>query len=175
MSLGNADFRQLIPLLHPRTRVQDMDVLKAWYAAVADAIRPELPADLLALWIYAPGGEPILIEPEALEADHLDVPRAEPLANQMLLEDLEGRIRRAGYGSVLLRPIRHGGEDAGLLLLASAFVAVFNQADLKSSSQNLMLKARATVSSLDSFRYGLTALGVLNSLIDHEIKTHATA
>ena len=36
MSLGNADFRQLIPLLHPRTRVQDMDVLKAWYAAVAE-------------------------------------------------------------------------------------------------------------------------------------------
>ena len=119
MSLANADFRQLIPLLHPRTRVQDMDVLKAWYAAVADALRPELPAELFALWIYAPGGEPILIEPEALEADHLEVPRAEPLANQMLLDDMEARIRRAGYGSVLLRPIRHGGEDAGLILLAS--------------------------------------------------------
>ena len=119
MSLENADFRQLIPLLHPRTRVQDMDVLKAWYAAVADALRPELPAELFALWIYAPGGEPILIEPEALAADHLDVPRAEPLANQMLLDDLEARIRRAGYGSVLLRPIRHGGEDAGLILLAT--------------------------------------------------------
>lgn len=119
MPLGNDDFRQLIPLLHPRTRVQDMDVLKAWYEAVTGAMRPELPADLFALWIYAPGGEPILIEPEALEADQLDVPRAEPMADQFMLDELEARIRRAGYGSVLLRPIRHGGEDAGLILLAS--------------------------------------------------------
>jgi len=52
MALGEADFRQLIPLLHPRTRIQDMDVLKAWYEAVEDALRAELPADLLA---YVPG------------------------------------------------------------------------------------------------------------------------
>lgn len=119
MTLGDANFRKLIPLLHPRTRIHDMDVLKAWYEAVEDTLRPELSADLLAIWIYGADGEPILIEPEALGADHLEVPRAEPIANQHLLEELENRIRRAGYGSVLLRPIRHGGQDAGLILLAS--------------------------------------------------------
>jgi GAF domain-containing protein len=117
MPLGEAEFRQLIPLLHPRTRIHDMDVLKAWYEAVADALRAELPADLLAIWIFDAEGEPILLEPEALLEDNLEVPSATPIANQHLLDALEVRIRRAGYGSVLLHPIRHGGQDVGLMLL----------------------------------------------------------
>lgn len=117
MPLGEAEFRQLIPLLHPRTRIHDMDVLKAWYEAVADALRGELPTDLLAIWIFDAEGQPILLEPEALLEDHLEVPSATPIANQHLLDALEVRIRRAGYGSVLLHPIRHGGQDVGLLLL----------------------------------------------------------
>jgi hypothetical protein len=119
MAMPNADFRKLIPLLHPRTRVQDMDVLKAWYEAVADAFRAEVSSDLFALWLYGPDGQPILIEPEALAADNLGVPPAEPLANQMMLDEVESRIRRAGYGSVMLRPVRHGGQDVALVLFAS--------------------------------------------------------
>ncbi len=119
MDSGHELFRQLIPLLHPRTRLQDMDVLKAWYEAVEDALRPELPAELFALWVYGTDGAPILIEPEAISADALDVPHADPIVNQHLLDLLEDRIRRAGYGSVLLRPIRYGGEDVALVLLAS--------------------------------------------------------
>jgi GAF domain-containing protein len=119
MAMPNADFRKLIPLLHPRTRVQDLDVLKAWYEAVADAFRAELSSDLFALWLYSAEGDPILIEPEALAADHLGVPKAEPLANQMMLDEVEARIRRAGYGSVMLRPVRHGGQDVALVLFAS--------------------------------------------------------
>jgi GAF domain-containing protein len=119
MAMGEIDFRQLIPLLHPRTRVHDVDVLKAWYEAVADAFRAELATDLFALWLYGPEGEPILIEPEALAEDNLGVPRADPLANQLILDEVEDRIRRAGYGSVLLRPVRHGGQDVALILLAS--------------------------------------------------------
>lgn len=119
MILGEADFRQLIPLLHPRTRIHDMDVLRAWYEAVEDALRDELPTDLLAIWLYGQDGDPLLLAPEALQKDNLQIPRADPLANQLMLDDLETRVRRAGYGSVLLRPIRHGGQDAGLILLAS--------------------------------------------------------
>src|SRR5690606_39074492 len=119
MDSGHELFRQLIPLLHPRTRLQDMDVLKAWYEAVEDALRPELPAELFALWIYGTDGAPILIEPEAISADELDVPHADPIVNQHLLDLLEDRSRRAGCGSVLLRPTRFGGEDVALVLLAS--------------------------------------------------------
>lgn len=117
--MGDADFRQLIPLLHPRTRIQDMDELKAWYEAVNDALRPEIPAELFVLWIYGSDGEPILIEPEALVEDNLQVPPAHPIANQLLLDELEDRIRRAGYGSVLVCPVRYGGQDVALLLQAS--------------------------------------------------------
>jgi hypothetical protein len=54
-----------------------------------------------------------------LAEDNLGIPRAEPLANQLILDEVEDRIRRAGYGSVLLRPVRHGGQDVALILLAS--------------------------------------------------------
>lgn len=117
--MGDTNFRQLIPLLHPRTRIQDLDELRAWYEAVADALRPELPADLFALWIYGQDGEAMLIEPEALAEDNLQIPPAHPIVNQLLLDDVEDRIRRAGYGSVLLRPVRHGGQDVALVLLAT--------------------------------------------------------
>ncbi len=117
--MGETDYRQLIPPLHPLTRIQDMDKLKAWYEAVAETLRPEFPAELFALWIYGPDGEAILIEPEALKQDNLEIPGAHPIASQPLLDRLDDRIRRAGYGSVLVRSVRTGGQDVALLLLAA--------------------------------------------------------
>jgi len=119
MEMGPGEFRQLIPILHPRTRLQDLDALRAWYEALADVLRLVIPADLLALWLYDEDGVPILIEPEALAEDNLLIPYAKPLTDERELALVEDRIRRAGYGSVLLRPIRHGGHDVGLLLLAA--------------------------------------------------------
>jgi len=119
MNLDEGEFRQLIPILHPHTRMQDLDALRAWYEAVADVVRLELPVDLLALWLFDADGVATLLEPEALAADHLDIPPADPLVNQTALGAIEDRIRRAGYGSVLFQSIRHGGQDVGLILLAA--------------------------------------------------------
>ncbi len=119
MNLEDGEFRQLIPILHPHTRMQDLDTLRAWYEAAADVLRLELPADLLAMWLFDADGAPLLLEPEALAADHLDIPLADPLVSQTALELIEDRIRRAGYGSVLFQPIRHGGQDVGLILMAA--------------------------------------------------------
>lgn len=119
MHLEEAEFRQLIPILHPHTRMQDLDALRAWYEAIVDVLRLELPADLLALWLFDAAGTPTLLEPEALAADHLEIPPADPLVNQIALSVVEDRIRRAGYGSVHFQPIRHGGQDVGLILLAA--------------------------------------------------------
>ncbi|TFG88227.1 MAG: hypothetical protein E4H17_02710, partial [Gemmatimonadales bacterium] len=118
MSSGSSDIRQQIPLLHPDTSVQDLDALKTWYEAVADALRTEVPFDLFALWIYSPTGEPILVEPEALAQDNLEVPHARPTAPLDALVAIEDRVRRAGYGSVLVHGIRHGKRDVGLIMLA---------------------------------------------------------
>ena len=118
MSPGPSDIRRQIPLLHPDTSVQDIDALKTWYEAVADALRTEVPFDLFALWVYSPAGEPILVEPEALAQDNLEVPHARPTAPLDALVGIEDRVRRAGYGSVLVHGIRHGRRDVGLILLA---------------------------------------------------------
>ena len=118
MSTGSGDIRHLIPLLHPETGVHDLDALKAWYEAVADGLRTVVEFDLFALWIYSPGGEPILIEPEALTQDSLEVPHARPTAPLEALVAIEDRVRRAGYGSVLVHAIRHGKRDVGLMMLA---------------------------------------------------------
>jgi hypothetical protein len=119
MPLNDEDFRQLIPLLNCAEGPPGIDALRAWYEAVADALESELAVDLFALWIYGSDGEPVLIEPQALAQDGLVVPRAEPLANRLLLSQMEDRVRRAGYGSVLLRPIHLAERDVGLLLLAT--------------------------------------------------------
>ena len=118
MSSGPSDIRQQIPLLHPDTSVQDIDALKTWYEAVADALRTEVPFDLFALWVYSATGEPILVEPEALAQDNLEVPSARPTAPLDALVGIEDRVRRAGYGSVLVHGIRHGKRDVGLVMLA---------------------------------------------------------
>jgi GAF domain-containing protein len=107
-----------VPLLHPATRLEDIETLKAWYEAVADSLRAEMSFDLFALWLFRPDGEPLLIEPEALEKDHLTVPAAHPTADDHALAKMEDRVRRAGYGSVVVQPIRREGADVALMLIA---------------------------------------------------------
>ncbi|HXG45558.1 MAG TPA: GAF domain-containing protein [Gemmatimonadales bacterium] len=119
MSTSQAGFRQTIPLLHPSTRLEDLETLKAWYEAVADTLRSELDFDLFALWLYRSDGQPLLIEPEDLAKDNLAVPEARPEADREELERIEDRVRRAGYGSVVIHPIRYGRTDVGLILLAA--------------------------------------------------------
>lgn len=109
----------MIPLLHPSTRLEDLETLKAWYEAVGDTLRAELDFDLFALWLYRSDGQPLLIEPEDLAKDNLAVPDARPEAEREGLERIEDRVRRAGYGSVMIHPIRYGRTDVGLILLAA--------------------------------------------------------
>ncbi len=119
MPAGQVGLRELIPLLHPSTRLEDLETLKAWYEAVADALRSEFAFDLFALWLYRSDGQPLLIEPEDLAKDNLAIPEAQPVAGAEGLARIEDRVRRAGYGSVLVRPIRCLGTDVGLILLAA--------------------------------------------------------
>lgn len=143
MHLEDGEFRQLIPILHPHTRMQDLDTLRAWYEAIADVLRLELPVDLLAMWLFDADGTPMLLEPEALAADHLEIPPADPLINQPALQLIEDRIRRAGYGSVLFQPIRHGGQDVGLVLMAAFPPYVYGR-----RAEQLMLVAADTMAPM---------------------------
>lgn len=119
MSQDTADFAFLFPILHSRNRVPDLEALRTWYEAVSDALQFEVPHDLFGLWVYAPTGEPTLIAPEELAADDLKIPHPNPYLDQHELARIEDRVQAAGYGSVILRSIRHGPSDVGLALIAA--------------------------------------------------------
>ena len=108
----------LVPLLRAEQGLGDPDALATWQAALSNALSPDVPHDLLALWLYPSHGGAVLLGPEALAQDDLAVPLPSPqveLSQVMLLEDV---VRDAGYGSVACVPVRSGRRDVGLLLVA---------------------------------------------------------
>ncbi len=107
-----------VPLLRLKGSSWDAVALETWLEAVSGLLAPELPHDLMALWVYPPEGPAILVGPSALAQDHLEVPAPAPHLGQDELYTMEQRIRSAGYASVVCMAVPHGDRDVGLLLLA---------------------------------------------------------
>jgi hypothetical protein len=108
----------LVPLLPVEQALRDPDALATWHAALSNALSPDLPHDLLGLWLYPAHGGPVLLGPEALAQDDLAVPRPEPQVEPSQVALLEDIVRDAGYGSAACVPVRSGRRDVGLLLAA---------------------------------------------------------
>lgn len=108
----------LIPLLREGEPITDPRVLATWYDALCNAVGVDVPHDLFALWLYPSRGGVELLGPEALKQDRLDVPLPDPCVTEEQAGALAGVVQRAGYGSVDCRPVRAGGRDVGLMLLA---------------------------------------------------------
>lgn len=108
----------LVPILRVEEGLADRTALATWHEALSDALAADIPHDLLGLWLYTPAGLPVLLGPEALAQDSLEVPVPSPQLQQYQLDALEGTIRRAGYGSVICVPVRFGRRDVGLMLVA---------------------------------------------------------
>ena len=108
----------LVPLLRAEQGLADPDALATWHAALSNALSPEIPHDLLGVWLYPWHGGVVLLGPEALAQDELAVPLPSPQvdpARSRLLEDI---VRDAGYRSVACVPVRSGRRDVGLVLAA---------------------------------------------------------
>jgi hypothetical protein len=114
----HAEQGPLIPLLSADEIGADPDVLSTWHAALSNTLGVEVPHDLLALWLYPANGGVALLGPAELAQDDLRVPRPAPHVPQDQLFQLEERVRTAGYASAVALPIRFGGRDVGLMLLA---------------------------------------------------------
>jgi len=114
----------LIPVLRPGETVGDPGVLATWYDALGNALGVELQHDLLALWLYPPGGDAQLVGPEGLAEDHLDVPLPRPRITVEQTEALAAAVRRA-YPSVICVPVTFGSADVGLLLVGSLAPSAF--------------------------------------------------
>lgn len=108
-----------VPVLYWRGHRPSVDEIRTWFEALTGAVATILPNDLLAGWILPHDGDPVLLGPTELSADHLQLPQATPLIRQQSLFALEDRVRRAGFRSVMAVPVREGAEDVGILVIAS--------------------------------------------------------
>jgi hypothetical protein len=109
----------LVPILRLDRGGADREELETWHQALSNALTADVRHDLLALWLYPSAGGVVLLGPEALAQDDLNVPLPAPQLQPEQLAILEEIIRDAGYRSAASFPIRFGRRDVGLMLLAS--------------------------------------------------------
>ena len=117
-----------LPILRLNPWEVDWGAFRTWHEALSGSIGPWLPHDLMGLWIMPPGRDPVLVGPEALEQDHLEVPRAAPYLPADALIALERRVRRA-YPSVMTQTVRHGAMDVGLIMMADLRYGIYGEAE----------------------------------------------
>jgi hypothetical protein len=120
----------LVPILRFDGGDGDVDALGTWHQALSNALATDVPHDLLGLWLFPHRGGVVLLGPEALAQDNLEVPRPVPQLQASELATLEGVVRKAGYASVVALPIRFGRRDVGLMLLASLAADRYRGVDL---------------------------------------------
>jgi hypothetical protein len=109
----------LVPLLRVEQALSDPDALATWHAALSNALSPDLPHDLLALWLFPSHGGAVLLGPEALAQDDVPVPVPATMLEPSQVTLVEDIVRDAGYRSVAAMPIRSGRRDVGLILAAA--------------------------------------------------------
>ena len=108
----------LVPLLPLDAARLDAETLETWHLALGSAISPDLPHDLLAIWLYTAEG-PVLLGPAALAADQLVPPRPSPHLQSAESEAFARIFERARYADTLVQPVAYGRSDVALLVCAS--------------------------------------------------------
>ena len=108
----------LVPLLPADEDPADPVTRSTWHQAISATLAPEIPHDLLGFWLYPVSGGSVLLGPEELAADHLNVPEP-PAISLHQLGLLEEIVRNAGYHSTTAVVASVSGVDVGLLLFAA--------------------------------------------------------
>ena len=119
----------LVPLLAIAAGGPDPVAITTWHQALGSTLAVEIPHDLFALWLYPATGGVVLLGPEALARDQVDVPMPDPLLRQDQLFHLEEVLRRARYPSAIAVPVRSASRDVGLVLLGSFQRSAFGPAE----------------------------------------------
>jgi hypothetical protein len=163
----------LVPILRIDGGDGDADALATWHQALSNALATDVPHDLLALWLFPHRGGVVLLGPEALAEDNLEVPRPTPQLQASELATLEAVVRKAGYMSAIALPVRFGRRDVGLLLVASLLADRYRGVDL----MVLNLAAQRLAPSLGRYARewggGVGRTDRIASLLDGVV--HATA
>ncbi|HTL05002.1 MAG TPA: hypothetical protein VL241_04600 [Gemmatimonadales bacterium] len=107
----------LVPILQGDPGAPDPVALATWHLALSAATAVEVPNDIFALWLYPAAGGVVLLGPEALAQDRVQVPLPAPQLLQDDLYRLEEVLRKAKYDSAIAVPVRHEARDVGVMLL----------------------------------------------------------
>ena len=76
---GDVDFESTpVPVLRLQGAMWDPVALDTWREALSSLVRPEVPHELMGLWLFAGNGEAVLVGPSDLAADHIAVPLPDP-------------------------------------------------------------------------------------------------
>lgn len=109
----------LVPLLPLEGSAPDPVALATWHLALSSTTAVDVPHDLFALWLFPVSGGVVLLGPDELAQDNVEV----PVPDRHLLQDdlfrLEEVLRQASYDSAIAVPIRDGTRDVGVMLLGS--------------------------------------------------------
>ena len=103
----------------------DPVAITTWHQALGASTAVEVPHDLFALWLYSASGGIVLLGPDGLSRDTIEIPLPDPELRQDQLYRLEELLRRARYPSAIAIPVRRGGRDVALMLLGSFDRAAF--------------------------------------------------
>src|SRR3989304_6335887 len=91
----------LVPLLRTEGGCPDPIAIETWHLALGPAVAVEVPHDLFALWLFPATGGVVLLGPEALAADRVEVPVPAQVLQQDDLYRLRKTLRRGGGGACL--------------------------------------------------------------------------
>ena len=116
---GSNNRNLLVPVLDLTAGLPDPVAIASWHMALSNLVGAELPHQLFGLWVYPERGGVVLLGPDALAQDRMDIPEPAPHLTQDELFDLEDTLRRAKYASAAAVPVRTESRDVGLILLGT--------------------------------------------------------
>src|SRR5262245_42227646 len=105
----------LVPVLDLSGGPPDPVAIATWHMALSNLVGAEVPHQLFGLWLFPDRGGVVLVGPEALAEDRLEIAEPAPRVSQDQLFELEETLRRAQYRSAIAMAIGDGDRDVGLL------------------------------------------------------------
>jgi hypothetical protein len=109
----------LVPVLDLSAGAPDPVAVGTWHMALSNLVGTEIPHQLFGLWLFPATGGVVLLGPEALAADHLEIAEPAPRVSQDQLYELEETLRRAKYGSAIAIAIGDETRDWGLAVFGT--------------------------------------------------------
>ena len=109
----------LVPVLDTSSGPPDPVAITTWHMALSNLVAPEIPHQLLGLWVFPERGGAVLLGPDALAQDNIPLPEPTPTLTQDQLFDLEEVLRRAKYASAAAVAIKTPARDVGLMVFGT--------------------------------------------------------